>query len=172
MITDVQLSDKSATPVSQTQTANVQQGTATTVQQHVAEESGWRLYRTRVASTAVKVNLDFLEAKPPCEQGLLRSLSGCSSLGHAKTLWEILSHNRPRRAPMEKQIGIIFLGTLAILVLATGLTIAQEKPQAQGETSPREVVSVSGEWWGEWRQEPSYSGRLWMRLSKHGEGTQ
>ena len=76
MITDVQLSEKSLTPVSQTQTANVQQGTATTVQQHVAEESGWRPYRTRVASTAVKVNLDFLEAKPLFEQGLLRSLSG------------------------------------------------------------------------------------------------
>jgi hypothetical protein len=76
MITDVQLSEKSATPVAQTQVANVQQGTATSVNQTVAEQSGWRLYQTRVASTAVKVNLEFEEARSPLTQGLLRSLSG------------------------------------------------------------------------------------------------
>jgi len=42
----------------------------------VAEESGWRLYRTRVASTAVKVNLEFEEARPALTQGLLGSLAG------------------------------------------------------------------------------------------------
>jgi len=71
-----QLSEKSDKPVAQTQTANVQQGTSTTVFQNVAEESGWRLYRTRVASTAVKVNLEFDEARPALTQGLLRSLAG------------------------------------------------------------------------------------------------
>jgi len=76
MITDAQLSEKSDKPVAQTQTANVQQGTSTTVFQNVAEESGWRLYRTRVASTAVKVNLEFDEARPALTQGLLRSLAG------------------------------------------------------------------------------------------------
>ena len=76
MITDIQVSEKSLTPVAQTQTANVQQGISTSVQQQVTEESGWRLYRTRIASTAVKVNLEFDEARPALTQGLLRSLSG------------------------------------------------------------------------------------------------
>jgi hypothetical protein len=75
MITDVQVSEKSAKPVAQMQSANVQQGTSTTIQQNVGEDSNWRLYRTRVASSAVKVNLEFEEAKPTLLQGLLRSLS-------------------------------------------------------------------------------------------------
>lgn len=76
MITDIQISERSNKSVAQMQTAMLRQGDVTTVQQNVGEDSGWRLYSTRVASTAVKVNLEFEEARPMLMQGLLRSLSG------------------------------------------------------------------------------------------------
>jgi hypothetical protein len=76
VVTDVQLSEKSDAQVAQTQTAAIQQGTATTVQQQVGEVSGWRLYRTRVASTATKVNLELQEARPALTERLVRSLAG------------------------------------------------------------------------------------------------
>lgn len=76
MLTDVQVSEKSDKPVQQQQSATVQQGTSTTVKQEVSEESNWRMYRTRVGSSAVKVNLEFEEARPVLTQGLLRSVAG------------------------------------------------------------------------------------------------
>ena len=75
MVTDVQISERSATPVSQTQSAQVPQGTATTVTQSVGEVSGWRLYRTRIVSSATQVNLEFDAARAELTRGLLRSLA-------------------------------------------------------------------------------------------------
>ncbi len=76
VITDLQLSEQSAIPVAQQQTATLTQGTQTHMHQRVAETSQWRRYRTRVASTATKVNLEFTEAKPLLVERLLRSLAG------------------------------------------------------------------------------------------------
>jgi hypothetical protein len=56
VITDVQLSERSATPVTQQQTNPLTQGTQTRVYQNVAETRNWKRYRTRVASTATQVN--------------------------------------------------------------------------------------------------------------------
>ena len=75
MVTDIQIAERSAAPVAQTQHSNLQQGTATTVTQNVTETSGWKLYRTRIVSTATKVNLDFNEAKPQLTNGLLKSVA-------------------------------------------------------------------------------------------------
>lgn len=75
LVTDVQIAERSATPVVQVQTAAVGQGTATTVSQTAQEISGWKLYRTRVVSTATKMNLEFPEARAKLTEGLLRSLA-------------------------------------------------------------------------------------------------
>ena len=37
---------------------------------------GWKRYQTRVLSTANKVNLEFTEAQPNLEKGLIASISG------------------------------------------------------------------------------------------------
>ena len=76
VITDVQLSERATGPVAQQHTATLSQGTQTQIRQEVAETSGWKRYRTRVAATATKVNLRFEEAQPALEQGLVRSLAG------------------------------------------------------------------------------------------------
>lgn len=77
MVTDVQLSERSAAPVVQEQAATLPQGTQTQVREQVAPQSiQWKHYRNRVTSTATKVNLDFQEAKPMLVQDLLRTLVG------------------------------------------------------------------------------------------------
>lgn len=75
-ITDFQLSERSAVAVAQQQTATLTQGAQTQVHQQVAETTPWKRYRSRVASTATKVNLDFEEAKPVLVERLLKSLAG------------------------------------------------------------------------------------------------
>ena len=62
--------------LTQQQTATLTQGTQTQVHQQVSETSNWKRYRTRVASTATQVNLQFDDAKPTLEQGLVKSLAG------------------------------------------------------------------------------------------------
>jgi len=76
VITDIQLSERSETAVAQRQTAALRQGSSTIVAQDVSSASPWKRYRTRVASTAVRVNLDFQEAKPELLGKLVSSLSG------------------------------------------------------------------------------------------------
>jgi len=78
MITDLQISERAANGVivqQQTDT-NMAQGTATTISQQSSSTSNWKRYRTRIVSTANKVNLAFAEARPELERGLLRSISG------------------------------------------------------------------------------------------------
>ncbi|WP_457745128.1 complement resistance protein TraT [Sulfurimonas sp.] len=79
MVTDLQIRERplEGEVVTQTQQANLKQGTVTNVQQH--SEGGkikWKTYRTRIVSTAEKMNLDFAEAKPALERGLSHSISG------------------------------------------------------------------------------------------------
>ena len=77
MVTDVQLSERSAVPVVQEQTATLTQGTQTQVREQVAPQTiNWKHYRNRVTSTATKVNLDLQEAKPVLVQDLLKTLVG------------------------------------------------------------------------------------------------
>jgi len=76
MITDVQISERVQGPVSQQFKANLQQGTATTTTQTSASTGNLKKYQTRIVSSARKVNLEFAEALPHLEQGLINSISG------------------------------------------------------------------------------------------------
>lgn len=79
MVTDVQVRERpnKGETVTQTQKASAEQGASTRLQQSVSgAASEWKIYRTRIVSTANKSNLSFEEAKDPLVQGLIRSLSG------------------------------------------------------------------------------------------------
>ena len=79
MITDVQIRERplAGEMITQTQAANIKQGSSTNVQQNIQGGSvEWKTYRTRVVSTANKVNLDFEEAQPALQDALAKSLSG------------------------------------------------------------------------------------------------
>lgn len=75
VITDFQLSERSDKPIAQQQYSTLAQGTQTQVHQQVAETTEWRRYRSRVASTATQVNLEFESAKPVLVERLMRSLA-------------------------------------------------------------------------------------------------
>ncbi len=78
MITDLQISERApeGTQVQQHTDTDMTQGTSSHVMQQSASVSRWKRYRTRIVSTAEKVNLDFNEAQPELEHGLVRSISG------------------------------------------------------------------------------------------------
>jgi hypothetical protein len=79
MVTDLQIRERplEGEVVTQTQDANLKQGTVTNVKQHVqGGKIKWKTYRTRIVSTAEKMNLDFAEAEPALEKGLVHSISG------------------------------------------------------------------------------------------------
>ena len=78
MITDLQISERApkGVRVHQETDSNMSQGTSTHVSQHMKSISHWKRYRTRVVSTANKVNLSFDEAQPVLARGLEKSISG------------------------------------------------------------------------------------------------
>jgi hypothetical protein len=76
MITDVQISERSTAPVSQVTTSNLSQGTQSTIHQQVEGTANWKRYRTRVGTSANKVNLEFDEALPEIKKGLSKSIGG------------------------------------------------------------------------------------------------
>ncbi|HIE64667.1 MAG: complement resistance protein TraT [Nitrospira sp.] len=78
-ITDVEISERSAGPMRQESSTRLNQGGgtgSTTVRQESKTTTNRRKYRTRISSTANKVNLQFEEARPALEVGLVRALSG------------------------------------------------------------------------------------------------
>lgn len=76
VVTDVQLSERTKANITQTSNSQLKQGSSTVTNQKMSEQTNWKKYRTRVLSTADKVNLDFKEAEPVLEKGLSRSLAG------------------------------------------------------------------------------------------------
>lgn len=79
MITDVQIRERplKGEVITQTQASSLKQGSSTSVKQDIqGAQTEWKTYRTRVVSTANKVNLDFAEAQPALQEALARSLSG------------------------------------------------------------------------------------------------
>lgn len=76
VVTDVQLSERTSANVNQNTNSSLKQGSSSVVQQNTKETTHWKQYRTRVVSTADKVNLDFAEAEPVLEKGLSNSLAG------------------------------------------------------------------------------------------------
>ena len=63
--------------ISQNESNYSEQGTTSTISQNVnTANAQWKIYRTRVVSTANQVNLDFEEAQTEISKGLAKSLSG------------------------------------------------------------------------------------------------
>ena len=79
MVTDIQIRERAREGelVYQSEDTDAPQGTATQTKQtsHV-DDVKWKIYRTRVISVANKANLDFEEAKPHLQAGLVRSIGG------------------------------------------------------------------------------------------------
>ena len=79
MITDLQLKERPSEGevITQTQNTSATSGTATTLNQTVSGgKAKWKIYRTRIVSTANKVNLEFKEAQATLENGLSKSIGG------------------------------------------------------------------------------------------------
>lgn len=79
MVTDVEIRQRPALDekISQNEENYSEQGTTSTISQNVnAANVQWKIYRTRVVSTANQVNLEFDEAKMELSKGLVKSLSG------------------------------------------------------------------------------------------------
>jgi hypothetical protein len=76
MITDVQVGVRSRHAVQQQTNANLQQGTSTSTTQNTSQVGHWMYYRTRIVSTANKVNLSFKTALPALQGQLVHSLDG------------------------------------------------------------------------------------------------
>lgn len=80
MVTDVEIRQRPAIneKVTQYEDNYSNQGTTATVTQEVTSTNNvqWKIYRTRVVSTANQVNLEFEEAQGELQKGLARSLSG------------------------------------------------------------------------------------------------
>ena len=79
MITDLQIRERplEGEVITQTQQAKLAQGSSTKVQQHIqGGKVHWKTYRTRIVSTAEKMNLKFDEARPVLQKALIRSISG------------------------------------------------------------------------------------------------
>ncbi len=79
MITDIQVRERPLTGenITQQQNTNVSQGTGTKLtQKTTGGKVNWKTYRSRIISTANKVNLKFDEAQRELENGLIRSISG------------------------------------------------------------------------------------------------
>ena len=79
MVTDVEIRQRPTLDESiyQSEKNYSDQGTTSTIRQDVSTNNAqWKIYRTRVVSTANKVNLEFEEAQAELTKGLARSLSG------------------------------------------------------------------------------------------------
>lgn len=79
MVTDVEIRQRPTIDekISQNEENYSEQGTTSTISQNVnTPNAQWKIYRTRVVSTANQVNLDFEEAQTEISKGLAKSLSG------------------------------------------------------------------------------------------------
>ena len=78
MMTDVQIQQRLAKGVTAHSNtfASVQQGSSTHEMVRLSKTSQFMTYRTRVFSTADKVNLKFEQAKPMLQQQLTHTLAG------------------------------------------------------------------------------------------------
>lgn len=76
IITDVQVSERSAVAVRERTNQHLQQGRSGTRDITTDETSDWKRYQTRVMSTANQVNLSLEEALPQLKAGTARSIAG------------------------------------------------------------------------------------------------
>lgn len=76
-VTDIQISERVQGAVSEEFSSTLKQGSAQTyTRQRTASTSNVKKYQTRIASSARKVNLEFMEAEPYLRQGLVQAISG------------------------------------------------------------------------------------------------
>lgn len=77
MITDVQISERLAKGVKARSStlSHMQQGSSTKTVTRLSTKSNWMKYRTRILSTADKVNLKFATAKPALERQLAHAIA-------------------------------------------------------------------------------------------------
>jgi hypothetical protein len=76
MITDIQIAERVKGAVSQQFQSQLQSGTSSTTTQTFADTTNMKKYQTRIVSSARKTNLEFQEALPHLEQGLINSIGG------------------------------------------------------------------------------------------------
>ena len=76
VITDVQVSSRTDKAVKQITQAKLDQGKTTQTHQSYEQETNWLRYRTRVASMANQMNLNFNDAKPVLTQQLATEVAG------------------------------------------------------------------------------------------------
>lgn len=77
VITDIQISEKTMSGVSEDFKSQLQQGSAnTTVTQQTSRSTNRKQYQTRIASSARQVNLKFQEAFPALRSGLVDAIGG------------------------------------------------------------------------------------------------
>jgi hypothetical protein len=78
IVADVQVSERApaGVVVSQSEQANLDQGSSGTVSQSTSTVTDTKRYRTRIVSTAEKVNLEWAEAAPDLVAGMTRSIAG------------------------------------------------------------------------------------------------
>ena len=76
VVTDVQLSERTAANVNQNTNSSLKQGSSSGGSTKHQRDHALKQYRTRVVSTADKVNLDFAEAEPVPKRLEANSLAG------------------------------------------------------------------------------------------------
>jgi hypothetical protein len=78
IVTDLQVSEKApnGVVVSQSEQANLAQGSSGTMSQSSSTTTDMKRHRTRIVSTAEKVNLDWPQAAPDLVAGMSRSIAG------------------------------------------------------------------------------------------------
>ena len=78
MVTDLQVRERPREneSVTQQQSENNTQGSTTVTQSSGNTSVDWKTYHTRIVSTANQANLDFEDALPALENGLIRSIAG------------------------------------------------------------------------------------------------
>jgi hypothetical protein len=76
MITDIQIAERIRGAVSEQFKSQVKSGSSASTTQTYASTSNRKKYQTRIVSSARKTNLEFQEALPHLEQGLINSIGG------------------------------------------------------------------------------------------------
>ena len=76
MITDVQISERTSKTINEQFNATLKNGSASDIVQTSNTNSHYKRYRTRIVSSADKVNLKFAKARPALEQDLVKAIAG------------------------------------------------------------------------------------------------
>jgi len=76
IVTDIQVAEKTKDRVKQVVDSSLKQGSGTAIKQSSSSVKSRKKYRTRIASSANQVNLEFADAQMQLEDSLARSIAG------------------------------------------------------------------------------------------------